>query len=178
MSVSFLIGKTNSLILLIGNGYPEILLEHRSAAMGALQLSYISDHHVIHPNSLSKYLFQNPSSTSSGQKLALVSFPDELEGAGWDYGVPLADIKRLVRSLERRVQWRAEEAQVERRTSSMLLGILTCMGWDNEHSLCSQEEPSGECDSAAVRSWMARKLHRSSENPTTSRSIFTEFEIS
>ncbi|KAJ6622735.1 Alpha/Beta hydrolase protein [Mycena sp. CBHHK59/15] len=29
------------------------------------------------------------------QKLQLITFPDELEDAGWDYGVPLADIRRL-----------------------------------------------------------------------------------
>ncbi|KAF9005504.1 Alpha/Beta hydrolase protein [Cyathus striatus] len=30
------------------------------------------------------------------QKLALATFPDELEDSGWDYGAPLSDIKRLV----------------------------------------------------------------------------------
>lgn len=29
------------------------------------------------------------------QKLSLVRFPDELEDAGWDYGVPLSHMKRL-----------------------------------------------------------------------------------
>ena len=28
--------------------------------------------------------------------LELTRFPDELDGAEWDYGVPLADVKRLV----------------------------------------------------------------------------------
>ncbi|KAE9396270.1 alpha/beta-hydrolase [Gymnopus androsaceus JB14] len=46
------------------------------------------------------------------QKLALVSFPDELEGAGWDYGVPLADIKRLVARWKDGYNWRAEEAKL------------------------------------------------------------------
>ena len=30
------------------------------------------------------------------KKLELFRFPDELDGAGWDYGAPLDDIKRLV----------------------------------------------------------------------------------
>ncbi|KAF1966857.1 alpha/beta-hydrolase [Bimuria novae-zelandiae CBS 107.79] len=30
------------------------------------------------------------------QKLALANLPDELDDAGWDYGAPLADIKRLL----------------------------------------------------------------------------------
>ncbi|KAE9396271.1 alpha/beta-hydrolase [Gymnopus androsaceus JB14] len=46
------------------------------------------------------------------QKLDLVSFPDELEGAGWDYGVPLADIKRLVARWKDGYNWRAEEAKL------------------------------------------------------------------
>ena len=29
------------------------------------------------------------------QRLELVIFPDELDEAGWDYGAPLADVKRL-----------------------------------------------------------------------------------
>ncbi|EEB93462.1 hypothetical protein MPER_07875 [Moniliophthora perniciosa FA553] len=30
------------------------------------------------------------------KKLALTRLPDEIEDAGWDYGVPLQDIRRLV----------------------------------------------------------------------------------
>ena len=30
------------------------------------------------------------------QKLDLVRLPDEVDDAGWDYGVPLADMKRLI----------------------------------------------------------------------------------
>jgi len=33
-------------------------------------------------------------------KLSLASFPDELEGAGWDLGCPLTDIKRLTKAWE------------------------------------------------------------------------------
>jgi hypothetical protein len=29
------------------------------------------------------------------KKLELTTFPDELDEAGWDYGTPLADTKRL-----------------------------------------------------------------------------------
>ncbi|KIK69954.1 hypothetical protein GYMLUDRAFT_34358 [Collybiopsis luxurians FD-317 M1] len=46
------------------------------------------------------------------QKLALVEFPDELEGAKWNYGVPLADIKRLVTRWKDGYDWRAEEAML------------------------------------------------------------------
>jgi len=32
------------------------------------------------------------------EKLALSSFPDELDQAAWDYGAPLKDVKRLAAS--------------------------------------------------------------------------------
>ncbi|KAG6847803.1 hypothetical protein H0H93_005897 [Arthromyces matolae] len=44
------------------------------------------------------------------QKLALTTFPDELEEAGWHYGVPLADIKRLVNYWKDGFDWRKHEA--------------------------------------------------------------------
>ncbi|KAJ7726495.1 Alpha/Beta hydrolase protein [Mycena metata] len=46
------------------------------------------------------------------QKLALTTLPDELEGAGWDYGVPLADVKRLVARWREGYAWRDHEAQL------------------------------------------------------------------
>jgi Epoxide hydrolase N terminus len=46
------------------------------------------------------------------QKLALTTFPDELEDAGWDYGVPLADIRRLVSRWKGGYDWRKHEAQL------------------------------------------------------------------
>lgn len=46
------------------------------------------------------------------KKLDLVRFPDELEGAGWDYGAPLADIKRLVARWKEGYDWRAAEASI------------------------------------------------------------------
>src|SRR5271163_2754429 len=46
------------------------------------------------------------------QKLALADFPDELEDAGWDYGVPLADIKRLTAYWHNGYDWRKAEAEL------------------------------------------------------------------
>ncbi|KIM78507.1 hypothetical protein PILCRDRAFT_824411 [Piloderma croceum F 1598] len=42
-------------------------------------------------------------------KLDTVTFPDELGDAGWAYGVPLADIKRLVARWQNGFDWRAQE---------------------------------------------------------------------
>ena len=48
------------------------------------------------------------------QKLRLARFPDELEGAEWDYGVPLADIKRLVARWQNGFDWRKREEEINK----------------------------------------------------------------
>lgn len=48
------------------------------------------------------------------EKLAVTSFPDELEDAAWDYGTPLADIKRLTTYWRDTFSWRAAEASINK----------------------------------------------------------------
>ena len=48
------------------------------------------------------------------RKLDLVRLPDELDEAGWDYGAPLADIKRLVARWKDGFDWRAAEANINK----------------------------------------------------------------
>lgn len=45
-------------------------------------------------------------------KLALTRLPDELDGAGWTYGAPLADVRRLAARWGDAFDWRASEAAV------------------------------------------------------------------
>lgn len=45
------------------------------------------------------------------EQLELASFPDELDDAGWAYGAPLADIKRLTEAWKRH-DWRSCEARL------------------------------------------------------------------
>ncbi|EIN12328.1 epoxide hydrolase [Punctularia strigosozonata HHB-11173 SS5] len=45
-------------------------------------------------------------------KLAFTRFPDELEDAGWDYGAPLGDVKRLVDRWRNEWDWRRLEAEI------------------------------------------------------------------
>lgn len=40
------------------------------------------------------------------RKLELARLPDEVDGAGWDYGVPLADVKRLLARWQNGFDWR------------------------------------------------------------------------
>lgn len=46
------------------------------------------------------------------RKLRDTRLPDELEGAKWDYGVPLVDIKRLVARWENGFDWRKVENEI------------------------------------------------------------------
>lgn len=45
-------------------------------------------------------------------KLSLTEFPDELDGAGWSYGAPLSDIKRLHNHWLNSFDWRAQEQKL------------------------------------------------------------------
>ncbi|KAK7953029.1 hypothetical protein PG988_013723, partial [Apiospora saccharicola] len=47
-------------------------------------------------------------------RLARSRFPDELEAAEWDLGVPLADVKRLAKYWLATFDWRAAEAKLNR----------------------------------------------------------------
>ncbi|KAK6214553.1 hypothetical protein LQW54_004274 [Pestalotiopsis sp. IQ-011] len=48
------------------------------------------------------------------QKLAAADFPPEIEGSGWDYGAPLADVKRLAKYWQEDFDWRKAEAELNR----------------------------------------------------------------
>ncbi|KAI1272010.1 microsomal epoxide hydrolase [Xylaria sp. FL0933] len=45
-------------------------------------------------------------------RLSLAKLPDELDGAGWDMGAPLADVKRLAKHWETSHDWKAAEAKL------------------------------------------------------------------
>lgn len=46
------------------------------------------------------------------KKLEAATFPDELDQAGWDYGAPLADVKRLAAYWRDTFDWRKQEAKL------------------------------------------------------------------
>lgn len=48
------------------------------------------------------------------KKLELTRLPDELDEAGWDYGAPLTDIRRLVDRWKTGFDWRASEAAINK----------------------------------------------------------------
>lgn len=48
------------------------------------------------------------------QKLSFASFPDEIEDANWDYGAPLADIKRLTQYWKDEFDWKKQESEINK----------------------------------------------------------------
>lgn len=46
------------------------------------------------------------------KKLEATNFPDELDQANWDYGAPLADVKRLATYWREKFDWRKQEAKL------------------------------------------------------------------
>ncbi|KAF5361233.1 hypothetical protein D9757_013228 [Collybiopsis confluens] len=46
------------------------------------------------------------------RKLELTTFPDEVDNAGWKYGAPLADIRRLIARWQDGYDWRTAEVQL------------------------------------------------------------------
>ena len=46
------------------------------------------------------------------KKLETTNFPDELDQADWDYGVPLADVKRLATYWREKFDWPKQEAKL------------------------------------------------------------------
>ena len=47
-------------------------------------------------------------------RLELTEFPDELDDAGWDYGAPLADVKRLTAYWKDGFDWKKQEAGINK----------------------------------------------------------------
>ena len=47
-------------------------------------------------------------------KLEMTEFPDELDDAGWDYGAPLADVKRLTAYWKDGFDWKKQEADINK----------------------------------------------------------------
>jgi hypothetical protein len=48
------------------------------------------------------------------RKLSDARSPDEIDDAGWDYGVPLSDLKRLANKWKDSYDWRAHERELNK----------------------------------------------------------------
>jgi hypothetical protein len=47
-------------------------------------------------------------------RLSLARFPDELDDAGWAYGAPLSDVKRLAEHWQEKYDWREAEREMNK----------------------------------------------------------------
>ncbi|KAJ5133561.1 Alpha/beta hydrolase fold-1 [Penicillium atrosanguineum] len=57
------------------------------------------------------------------EKLEAAKFPDELDEAGWDMGVPLAEMKRLVTTWRENFDWRAQEKKLNEQLNQFIVAI-------------------------------------------------------
>lgn len=57
------------------------------------------------------------------QKLSSATFPDELDEAGWDMGVPLAEMKRLVAAWRESFYWRAQEKKLNEQLRQFIVPV-------------------------------------------------------
>jgi hypothetical protein len=57
------------------------------------------------------------------QKLKAATFPDELEEAGWDMGVPLPEMKRLVTTWREKYDWRAQEKTLNEQLNQFIVPV-------------------------------------------------------
>ncbi|GIJ82347.1 hypothetical protein Asppvi_000854 [Aspergillus pseudoviridinutans] len=57
------------------------------------------------------------------QKLQSASFPDELDAAGWDLGVPLDEIKRLTAYWRDGFDWRAKEKELNEKLQQFMVSV-------------------------------------------------------
>jgi pimeloyl-ACP methyl ester carboxylesterase len=61
-------------------------------------------------------------------RLSLARFPDEIDGAGWDYGAPLEDVKRLTNYWKDQYNWR--EAEKKLNTVPQYTTTIQCDGFE------------------------------------------------
>ncbi|KAK0209491.1 Alpha/Beta hydrolase protein [Armillaria fumosa] len=88
------------------------------------------------------------------RKLALVTFPDELEGSGTKYGAPLKDIQRLVARWKDGFDWRAQEADLNAELPQFTRDIeVENFGILNIHYVHKKSEVEGAVPLLFVHGW-------------------------
>ncbi|KAJ6498723.1 Alpha/Beta hydrolase protein [Mycena vulgaris] len=88
------------------------------------------------------------------QKLKLTRLPDELEDAGWEYGAPLTDIRRLIERWQNGYDWRENEAQINAELPQFTRDIaVTSHGTLNIHYVHQKSEVPDAIPLLFVHGW-------------------------
>ncbi|PBK59184.1 alpha/beta-hydrolase [Armillaria solidipes] len=88
------------------------------------------------------------------QRLALVTFPDELDDSGKKYGAPLKDIQRLVARWKDGFNWRAQEAALNAELPQFTRDIdVESFGVLNIHYVHKKSEVEGAVPLLFVHGW-------------------------
>lgn len=58
------------------------------------------------------------------QKLEQATFPDELDAAGWDMGVPLDEMTRLITTWRKKFDWRAQEKKLNEQLQQFMVPVV------------------------------------------------------
>ncbi|KAL0575910.1 hypothetical protein V5O48_006056 [Marasmius crinis-equi] len=88
------------------------------------------------------------------QKLESTRLPDEIEDAGWDYGVPLGDIKRLVAHWKDGYDWRKHEKALNDELPQYTRDIeVDGFGVLNVHYVHKQSEAKNAIPLLFVHGW-------------------------
>ncbi|KAG6900644.1 hypothetical protein C0993_006748 [Termitomyces sp. T159_Od127] len=88
------------------------------------------------------------------KKLALVTLPDEIDDANWDYGVPLTNIKRLVDRWKNGFDWRKQETALNAELPQFMRDIdVEGYGTLNIHYVHKKSEVGGAIPLLFVHGW-------------------------
>ncbi|KIK65183.1 hypothetical protein GYMLUDRAFT_39565 [Collybiopsis luxurians FD-317 M1] len=88
------------------------------------------------------------------QKLELTTFPDEIESPEWNYGVPLADVKRLVARWQDGYDWRKAEAALNVELPQFTKDVdVTGFGTLNVHYVHAKSEVANAIPLLFIHGW-------------------------
>lgn len=87
------------------------------------------------------------------QRLHLAKFPDELENANWDLGVPLNDVQRITRYWENDFDWRKSEQDIN--TLPNFKTTIQCEGFEplGIHFIHAQSKINGAIPLLFCHGW-------------------------
>ncbi|CAI7565195.1 unnamed protein product [Penicillium glandicola] len=88
------------------------------------------------------------------QKLEHTTFPDELDASGWDMGVPLHEIKRLIAVWREQFDWRAQELKLNEQFNQVNVRIgVDGFGELNIHAVHHRSQNSRAIPLLFIHGW-------------------------